>query len=313
MITPLDFLIVAAVLALAFWGWRAGGATAIVAGLEVLSCLALAVVFHEWLAGLLHAVAVTAFGDAVSSGWSVLVAFSFLAWGTFAILRLQCHRRPADDDEETDDDPLIDRLVGAGAGAVGGTVFVGGVLVTLSMVPFLAGLKPSGDRLVLDAGKLVLHAMGQFIHERHEGWAVPLWGEPPSRSAVASARLTSEPWFDADDDGTCTDADRYRDVDGNGTFSKDLYYTDVDRDGMRRIGLIDKYVAARWDVGLMSDDRPRPDAAKPAQPPAPSEPPKPVQPSKPARSPTPAQPQKPDPRKPTVPPAAGEKLIEDDF
>jgi len=80
----------------------------------------------------------------------------------------------------------------------------------------------------------VLRAMGQFVHERHEGRSLPLWGEPPSRSAVASAKLASEPWFDVDDDGACTAADRYRDVDGNGTFSKDLYFTDVDRDGMRR-------------------------------------------------------------------------------
>jgi hypothetical protein len=310
MITPLDLLIVAAVFGLAFWGWRAGGAIATTAGLELLACLAVAVVFHETLAGLLHSITVTAFGDTVSSGWSVLLAFAILAWGSFAILRTQCHRRPADDDDdETDEDPLLDRLVGAVAGAVGGIVLVGGVLVTLSMVPFLAGLKPSGDRLVLDAGKFVLRAMGQFVHERHEGWPLPLWGEPPSRSAVASARLTSEPWFDADDDGSCTDADRHRDVDGNGTFSKDLYYTDVDGDGMRRIGMIDKYVAARWDAGLMSDDRPRPDAPKPAQPPGPAPPP-----AKPAQPPAkPAQPQKPDGRKPAAPPAADEKQVEDDF
>lgn len=307
MITLVDLLIVAAVLGFAFWGWRTGGAIATTAALELLACLAVAVVLHEWLAGLLHHVAATAFGDAVSSGWSVLLAFAILAWGTFATLRMQCHRRPGDDEsDEADDDPLLDRLLGAAAGAAGGVVFVGGVLVTLSMVPFLAGLKPSGDRLVLDAGKFVLRAMGQFVHERHEGWPIPLWGEPPSRSAVASARLTSEPWFDADDDGACTVADRYRDVDGNGTFSKDLYYTDVDRDGMRRIGLIDKYVAGRWDAGLMSDDRPRPDAAKPPQP---AVPPQPSQ--KPATPPKPGQPQKPDAGKP--PPAAGDKPIEDDF
>jgi hypothetical protein len=297
MITLFDILIVAAVLGLAFWGWRAGAATTIVAGLEVLACLAVAVVVHEWLAGVFHFIMVTACGDSVSSGWSVLVAFATLAWGTFAILRLQCHGKSADDeDHDADDDPLVDRLVGAVAGAAGGVVFIGAVLVTLSMVPFLAGLKPSGDRLVLDVGKLVLRAMGQFIHERHEGWPLPLWGEPAARSADVSARLTSEPWFDADDDGACTEADRYRDVDGNGTFSKDLYYTDVDRDGVRRIGLIDKYVAARWDAALMSNDRPRPDAPKPTPP-----------------TPLPPKPPKPDGRKPAPAAAAGDKQIEDDF
>jgi hypothetical protein len=293
MISLIDILIVAAVLGFTFWGWRVGAAAAIVAGLETLACLAIAVVFHEWLAGVFQFIVVTAFGDSVSSGWSVLVAFAMLAWGTFAILRLQFHRSPGD---ETDDDPLVDRLLGATAGAMGGVVFVGGTLVTLSMVSFLGGFKPSGDRLVMDCGKLVLRAMGQFVHERHDGWPLPLWGEPASRSADASARLTSEPWFDADDDGACTEADRYRDVDGNGTFSKDLYYTDVDRDGVRRIGLIDKYVAARWDAALMSNDRPRPDAPKP-----------------PAPVPQPPKPTKPDGRKPAPAAAAGNKQIEDDF
>lgn len=270
MITLLDILIVLAVLGLAAWGWFVGCRTATVAGLEAVACLAVAVVFHEGLAGLLRSTFGMLIGDVISPAWFVLVSFSLLAWGAFALLRTQVHTRAADD-ADVDVDPLIDRLAGAVAGMVGGAVFVGGVLITLSMVPFLAGLKPSGDRLLLDAGKLTLRTAGQFVRERHEGRPVPLWGEPNSRMSDASARLASEPWFDADDDGTCTDADRFRDVDGNGTFSKDLYYTDVDGDGLRRIGMIDKYVAGRWDLGLRSDDRPRPDAKKP-QPPAPGRP-----------------------------------------
>jgi colicin import membrane protein len=55
-------------------------------------------------------------------------------------------------------------------------------------------------------------------------------------------------------------------VDGDGIFTKDLYFLDVDGDGMRRIGLIDKYVAGCWDASLRSDDRPRPDVKKTASP-----------------------------------------------
>lgn len=303
--TLFDVLIAGALLGLACWGWFAGCRKATIAGLEVVACLTSAVVLHEWLAGVLHSGLTPAFGDSVSAGWCVLVAFATLAWGSFALLRTL--HRPAADDDDAGIEPLVDRLAGAVAGAVGGAVFVGGLMVTLSMVPFLAGLKPTGDRMLLDVGKLALRTAGHAVLERHEGWSIPLAGEPPAPSSVAAARLSSEPWFDADGDGVCGDVDRYRDVDGNGVFSKDLYYTDVDGDGLRRIGVIDKYVVGRWDSGLVSDDRPRtetPQAAKPAQPGQPGQPGKPVQ---------AGQPAKPAARTSGTAPAGKEKQIEDDF
>jgi hypothetical protein len=265
MITLFDILIAAALLGFAYWGWLVGLQAASVAALEVAGCLAIAVVLHESVAGFMHSVGSTLYGDSVSQALCVLIAFGGLAWGTFAALRLLLHKASSEDDE-SGIEPLTDRLGGAVAGLVGGTAFVGGVLVTLSMAPFLSGLKPSGDRLILDVGKLVLQTVGQFVLERDEGRPLPLWGEPPSKISVGSARLTSEPWVDCDDDGACTDADRYRDVDGDGIFTKDLYFLDVDGDGMRRIGLIDKYVAGCWDASLRSDDRPRPDVKKTASP-----------------------------------------------
>lgn len=330
MIGLFDLLVVAAILGFAYWGWLVGLQAAGVAALELTACLAVAVVLHEPLAGILHAVAVTLAGDAAPQSWSILLAFAALAWGSFAGLRYQFHRGDEDDDG-AEIDPLSDRLAGGLAGGLGGAIFAGGVLVTLSMVPFLAGLKPSGDRLLLDAGKWVLRMAGQFTVERHQGRSLPLDGEPPSRMTVLAARLTSEPWFDADDDGNYSDADRFRDVDGNGTFTKDLYFDDVDGDGLRRVGLVDKYVAGRWDGLLLSQDRPRPVVKQPA----PAAGPAAGSPAKPAKSapggvpgpaaaanrpgksrpPTPAaEPVKgvpaADPSPPTPPPA---RLPEDDF
>jgi hypothetical protein len=314
----IDILVVVAALGFGYWGWLAGSIRATVAALEVVACLACAVVLHEWLAGGVHGVLGLLFGDSIPQGWSVLVAFAGLAWGVFALLRTQLHRQPADE-EDDEVDPLIDRLLGAVAGVAGGIVFVGGVLVTLSMLPLFEGLKPSGDRLLLDAGKLALVTTGQFVTEKHDGRVLPIWGEPPSRVAVLSAGLASDPWFDVNEDGVCGDEDRYRDVDGNGTFSKDLYYEDVDRDGLRRVGLIDKYVVARWDAGLTSDDRPRADLKKPAPPkPAPPAPPprQEVAPQPPAPAPAKpdsAKPPKAGERKPTTKPAADDKPVTDDF
>lgn len=294
--TLFDLLIVATILGFAYWGWLVGLETASVAALELLACLVAAVMLHEAVAGWLQVASTMVLGDWASQAWSILLAFAGLAWGSFATLRLTVHgQSPAEDsdEDETALDPLTDRLAGAVAGGLGGAVFAGGVLVTLSMVPFLAGLKPSGDRLLLDVGKTVLRAGGQFATERHDGRCLPLWGEPPSRMAVMSAGLTSEPWFDADEDGKFGEADRFRDVDGNGTFTKDLYFTDVDGDGLRRVGLIDKYVVGRWDGGLASEDRPRPDLKKPAPP-----------------TPTAAKPPVTEPSAPTKPNAEGSKQTE---
>lgn len=315
MITIADILVVAAVAWFVFRGWQVGLEKASVAALEVLGCFTLAVLLHEALAGLVHAAAGWVLGDSASQAWAVLLAFSLLAWGSFAALRYWLHRDRGDE-PETEIDPLSDRLGGAVAGGIGGALFAGGVMVTLSMTPFLAGLKPSGDRMLLDVGKLLLRSGGQFALERHEGRSLPLEGEPPSRMSDRAARLTSEPWFDVDDDGACTPADRYRDVDGSGVFTKDLYFSDVDADGVRRVGLVDKYVAGRWDAALMSDDRPRPDLKKPAVTEPAKRKPEPAKPAKPAKpeSPKPAKPEpaKPEPTKP-VKPEPGQKEPEDEF
>jgi hypothetical protein len=296
MISLFDILIVAAVLGFAYWGWLEGLERASVAGLELFGCITFAVIFHETLAGFLFAGAELVVGEWASQAWSVLLAFALLAWGSFALLRWQLHGGPADDEEdEAAIDPLADRLGGAVAGGFGGAVLVGGGLVTLSMVPFLAGLKP-GDTLLLDVGKMTLRAAGAFAGGWEEGRSVPLWGEPPSRASVASALLTSEPWFDADDDGSCTEADRYRDVDDSGTFTPSLYFEDLDRDGLRRIGLVDKYAAGRWDGELFSQDRPRPKPKAVATPAAGSKPTPGAKPT-PGRKPAPG----PKPEKPTVP------------
>lgn len=309
----IDLLVIVAIVWFAYRGWSVGVEAASVAGLELVACLGVAVMLHEAAAGWLLAGFALVLGDWISQAWIILLAFAGLCWGSFALVRLLVHRRTDDgkDDaaEQAEIDPLSDRLAGAVAGGVGGAMFAGGVLVTLSMVPFLAGLKPSGDRMLLDAGKTVLRVAGQFATERPEGTSLPLWGEPPSRITVPTALLTSEPWFDVDDSGSFSEPDRFRDVDGNDTFTKDLYFIDVDGDGVRRVGLIDKYVVGRWDGVLMSNDRPRPDLKKPAPGPAPV-PPKgakpPVTTTTPPREQEPARPAPPAP-KPTAPRPAEDK------
>jgi hypothetical protein len=143
------------------------------------------------------------------------------------------------------------------------------------MCPLLSFLRIPAQHMFLDVGKTALRTAGVFAGERHEGRSLVLYGEPPSRESVGSARLTNESWFDTDANNTPDDHDPYFDADGNGTFTKDLYYEDVDGNRMRRVGLLEKYTVGRWDSQILVANRERPvkglakTAAKPAPPPPP--------------------------------------------
>jgi hypothetical protein len=258
-----DLVVLAFILFYAYFGWELGIWTASIASLELLACLILGVLVHEAVAAFL-APWLQMISSDLSTTWASLIAFGGLAWGTFAAIRYRFHETIAPSTEEVDIDPLSDRIGGVIAGAIGGTMLVGGVLITISMTPFLAPMKPSGDRMMLDVGKLVLWTAGHFVTDRNEGQPLPIQGEPASSRTDSTALLTCEPWLDVDQDGEFTDEkDRYRDIDGNGAYSKDLYFVDVDRDGRRRTGVIDKYVVGCWDDQLNTEVRQRTDVKKP--------------------------------------------------
>ncbi len=263
MITLFDFIIVAFVLFYAYMGWEAGMWTASIAALELLGCIAAAVLLHEAMAGFLVPLARSTISEELSQTWMIFLAFAVVAWGLFAAIRFQFHKTEPVNPDVVDIDPLSDRIGGVIAGGIGGAIFVGGVLVNASMLPLLAPMKPSGDRMLFDVGKLVLDAAGRFVTESPGEKSLAIWGEPAVTKANKQALLANEPWIDVDDNGEFSEADRFRDVDGSGTFSKDLYFIDVDRDGMRRLGLVDKYVVGSWDDLLRSAVRQRDDVKKP--------------------------------------------------
>jgi hypothetical protein len=273
-----DILVIASVLGCGWLGFRHGLLAAVVAALELLACLAIAMVMHEPIVSLVDDGMQMAVGPLVPQAWLLAIVFAGLLWGAFTLIRRGLHRE--EDDSLLDDDEgavaVANRVGGAVAGGLGGLLLAGGALVTISMVPLLSGLKPVGDRMFIDAGRIALQAGGLFAGELHEGRSLVLHGEPGSRSSILSAGLTSEPWLDLDGDSTPTEADRFRDLDESGAFTPDLYYTDVDGDRMRRIGMIDKYICGCWTSALNHDDRPRPVEKKPVPPkPQPPTPPKP--------------------------------------
>jgi uncharacterized membrane protein required for colicin V production len=243
-------------------------------GLQLLVSLVLAVLLLEPAAdliggGLEAAVAPFLPQDFPYQAWGTFLAFTLLLWVAFLALWMNLHPRlMAGGDMKSL--PIIEKIGGALIGGLTGVLLLGCGLVTLSMIPFLQGLKVNADRLYFDVGRSALRTAGGFTGDWHNGRSLVLDGEPPSRESVPSAKLSSEPRFDLDEDGNPSDADVYRDVDDNGTFTKDLYYEDLDNSSSRRVGLIEKYVVGRWDSYLEVNDRDRP---KPAvatkQPPTP--------------------------------------------
>jgi len=291
-----NLLVIASILGCAWLGFQRGFRVAVTAALEWLACLMTGIVLHETIADHLHAGLQFVAGDLVPQRWIIVIVFASLSWGGLAALRWLFHRDDEEGDgDEDDDEGLDDRIGGAVAGGIGGIALAGGALVTISMIPLLSGWKPIGSGMLFDPGSLVLRAAAPLVGDGHEGRSLVIHGEPTSKASRRSAGLASEPWLDMDADARPSESDRYSDVDESGTFTKDLYYTDVDGDGVRRVGLIDKYAAGCWDSNLNRDDRPRPVEKKPEPPKPAAAKPEPAKPEAPAET----VPQKPEP---TIPP-----------
>jgi hypothetical protein len=257
-----ELVVLAAVIGCGWVGVRIGLGPMAAAALELLGCAIGAAVVHEPLVALLDAASRLVLGDVSLEPWLYPLVYAAVAVGGFVGLRRLLHRDSLLPGDPRDDSPL-EKGAAALAGGLGGFVAAGAALITISMLPVLASIKPTPRSMFLDAGRPVLAAAAAFSGDVREGRSLPVFGEPPSRPSDSTARLTSEPWFDADGDGEVGEADRFSDVDGNGIYTKDLYYSDLDGDGMRRVGLLDKYRAGCWQYEVLQFDRERTDLPKP--------------------------------------------------
>lgn len=303
MLTLLANLIVLGSVGYCAWlGFQHGLCKAAIAAVAALVAVVWAVLLFEPLGGLLASLLQLSLGPLVSyefphQTWGFFLAFATVFGGVLGLIWWRI--APLLEEGEMPVMPLADKLGGAACGGLGGILVVGAMLVMWSMVPLLNGLKVPAGRLLFDPGAMVLWTGGRFAGDFHVDQAgnarsLVLLGEPPSRESVRTARLSSEPWHDFDEDSTCTDADLYFDVDGNASFTKDLYYEDLDGTNTRRIGLLEKYMISRWDSALIANDRdrPPPPTPKPATP-------KPAVPKPANPAATPATPQKPAPQNPS--------------
>lgn len=271
---------------------------------EAFFCLGLAVLLHEPIAGFLSTVAFDNLSfflpESLSySAWAVFLVFGFLMWGTFLVLWVFYHPKVVPEGIATI--PAVDTGGGGVMGVVAGILLLGAAMVTWSMCPFLWGVRIPAQDLLIDPGREALKAGAAFSMDVHEGRSLVLFGEPPSRESDSSALLCSETFATAEGGSKPGEFDPYFDADENGSFTENLYFVNVDGDRSRRIGLIEKYTVARWDLSAMSNVRERPKRESPA-------------PAVAAGGPTPAKPgpekpapEKPGPEPPAKPAAAAEK------
>jgi hypothetical protein len=260
-------LIVIGALGFAAWqGSQAGVIASAMVGIEMIVAVTAGVLFHELVAGLLidgMRLAAEPFlsPDFPYQAVAVPVAFALLTWGTFAAMRFRLHSsRTAglDSEDEHDEHDTIDRVAGGLVGGSSGVMIAGAALLTLSMVPLPATLRPDPQRMFFDLGGLVLRMAGEFEPDRHDGQSLIIHGEPASRSSDPAAKLASEPWVAGPDEGSPDEGARFSDVDENGSFTKDLYFLDLDGDNIRRVGLRDKYIMGVWSGALDAHARERP-------------------------------------------------------
>lgn len=258
----IDLAVIGTVCYLAWLGSDRGIFEMAVLGLELLVSVILGVLLLEPLAHVLGAGLEAGLGPFLpqsmsAEAWGLFFSFLLLCWLPFLVLFTNVHPRFAAG-VDMKSITTIEKIGGGLMGGIDALLILGTILITVSLLPFLQGVKVNGNSLHFDVGKLVLRTAAGFAGEWHEGRSLVMQGEPPSRESVATARLSSEPRYDLDEDGSPSEADRFSDVDENGTFTKDLYYDDIDGDSARRIGMIEKYVVGSWDGGMVIMDRERP-------------------------------------------------------
>jgi hypothetical protein len=259
-----DLAVLGAVLYVGWLGSDRGIFEMAAFGLQLLAAVILGLLLLEPLADVLSSGLQSGLGpflpDWISlEAWSLFLSFALLCWVPFLILLVNVHPRFAGGGEMKSVS-TIEKIGGALVGGIDGLVVVGVILITLSLLPFLDGLKVNGNHVHFDVGRAVLSAASGFAGEWHEGRSLAMLGEPASRESVPESRLSSEPRCDSGEGGESSEVARFYDVDENGSFTKDLYYLDVDGSSSRRIGMVEKYVVGRWDgnVVIMDRDRPQP-------------------------------------------------------
>ena len=144
---------------------------------------------------------------------------------------------------------LIDKIGGVLVGGLAGAVIAGTLLVVLSALPIPAAYRIDGTQTKFDLGTQVLTIFAGLMEGDATARRVLLNGEAPADDP-ASGLETSEVFVDANGnglfDGEGDGAEGYLDHDRNGSFTPRVAFTDNNGNGVRDIGLLERYRLGAW-------------------------------------------------------------------
>jgi hypothetical protein len=151
--------------------------------------------------------------------------------------------------------PLIDKIGGVLMGGLAGMVIAGTLLVVLSVMPIPAAYAIDGSQTKYDLGTGVLKTFARLIEPAAAAREVLLNGEGPAggespAGEAAAAPETSELFVDSNGnglfDGEGEAAEGHLDHDGNSRFTPRVVFADRNENGVRDIGLLERYRLRAW-------------------------------------------------------------------
>ena len=266
-----DLLVGGIILALVAYGVQNGLFLAVLAGMHALASLVVALALAEPMAALL-----TTFELPLL--YTFPAAFALLLAGTaFGIRLLVGEYVPMDVVRFA---PPIDKVGGGLVGAVAGMIVAGTFLIACSIAPVPEAFRLEGSKLRYDTGTRLLTTFARCVEPDDANRAILLDGEPgtvaptpptpaePEGTDVATEQQPatpdpatppavtppqwSEPFADLNGNETYDDGEPYIDTDGNQAFTQRLLQSDINGNGIRDIGLLERYRMHAWGQHVMS-------------------------------------------------------------
>jgi hypothetical protein len=282
-----DLFVGGIVLALLVFGVQNGLFLAVLAGIQALVALVVALAFADPLA----AVLVT---FELPTVYAFPAAFGLLLIGTAVANRLLVGGYvPA---EVVRFAPLIDKLGGGLVGAVAGIIIAGTFLITCSIMPVPEAFRLDGSSLGYDMGTRMLRTFARCVEPDDAKREILLDGEPgtapepspvvPSPTVTADGGRdqqvandkqgakgkknkpepekqpeppppsppprSSEPFADLNGNKQHDDGEPYLDTDRDNAFTARLVVNDPNGNGKRDIGLLERYRLHAWGRQVIS-------------------------------------------------------------
>jgi len=266
-----DLLVGGIMLALVAYGVQNGLFLAVLAGMHALASLVVALAFAEPVAALL-----TTFE--LPMHYTFPAAFALLLVGTaFGIRLLVGEYVPMDVVRFA---PPIDKVGGGLVGAVAGMIVAGIFLIACSIAPVPEAFRLEGAKLRYDMGTRLLTTFARCVEPDDANRAILLDGEPgsvaptpptpaepegtdaateqqpatpdPAAPPAVTPPQWSEPFADLNGNQTYDDGEPYIDTDSNQAFTPQLLQSDTNGNGIRDIGLLERYRMHAWGQHVMS-------------------------------------------------------------